>query len=134
MVQDCGSHLLAFSCALWVYNLCGLPIALQPDTEDSIGQDADALPEVGNMRPMLLLDARVAWYQFALLSVLLHACEACFQTSLCTLSFEFPFLDSVTCLGATGGRLRLHSGWVHTLSLYMQGPFTLIPRAVLPTW
>ena len=48
MVQDCGSHQLAFSCALWVYNLCGLPIALQPGTEDAPSLDSDALQTVGS--------------------------------------------------------------------------------------
>ena len=34
MLQECGSHLLALSCALWVYNLSGVPIALQPSTDE----------------------------------------------------------------------------------------------------
>ena len=33
-LQECGSHLLAFSCALWVYNMSGVDIALQPGVDD----------------------------------------------------------------------------------------------------
>ena len=37
-LQECGSHLLNLSCALWVYNMSGVPIALQPDAEDAAMQ------------------------------------------------------------------------------------------------
>lgn len=37
---DCGSHLLRFSCALWVYNCTGFPVALQQsDADESVSAD-----------------------------------------------------------------------------------------------
>lgn len=31
---SCGIHILQISCALWVYNSAGLPIALQQSTDE----------------------------------------------------------------------------------------------------
>lgn len=39
--SDCGSHLLRFSCALWVYNCTGFPIALQQSDADEAAGAAD---------------------------------------------------------------------------------------------
>ncbi|KAK9798969.1 hypothetical protein WJX73_003190 [Symbiochloris irregularis] len=40
---DCGSHLLRFSCALWVYNCTGFPIALQQSEADEAAGAADQM-------------------------------------------------------------------------------------------
>ena len=37
---ECGSHILRFTCALWVYNCTGLPLALQQsEMEDATRED-----------------------------------------------------------------------------------------------
>ena len=41
---ECGSHILRFTCALWVYNCTGVPLALQQSEMEDVSRDDDEVP------------------------------------------------------------------------------------------
>lgn len=43
--RECGSHILRFTCALWVYNCTGVPLALQQSEMDDVMRgDNEVIP------------------------------------------------------------------------------------------
>lgn len=110
--RQCGGHALALTCALWVYNCTGLPLALQqsnweqpPRADDEVSALL-AAPFCRSLNPRLprLLQLPLALFFCLLLQRALHPITACMQTSSSRLCPN-PFRSLLwrACAGA-GGR------------------------------